>query len=83
MSGLTHSSIGREIDGLARRLAAARAAEDEALVKLAVRQWLRPRLRWLVDYPDLLRLYMRLPHRRVPVLECHPAGSRVVLRGRP
>lgn len=81
MTDMTMQNVADAINDLGRQLAAERAMEDERLAKLAFRRWLRPRLRWLVDYPALLRLYLRLPHRCVPVLEHHPDGRRRIVLG--
>ena len=46
-----------------------RAGRQEAQARAAGEAWLPRGLRWLLDHPRLLRLYVwRLPHRRRPTL---------------
>lgn len=54
---------------LAGREAQLRAAElREREVRQIARQWFPKPLRWLIDHPRLLKLYLRLPHRDRPVM---------------
>lgn len=48
-------SIQRAIDAQSWQ----RAENREQMCRDAYKQWLRPRLRWLVDHPRLMRLYLR------------------------
>lgn len=52
-----------------------RAQDLEALSRLAYLRWLPRPLRWLIDHPRLLALYLRLPHRSVPYRVELPGGA--------
>jgi hypothetical protein len=57
------------------RLAQLAAERHEREVRTCTRGWLPRPLRWLVDHPRLLRLYLRLPHRSRPVSVEQPNGQ--------
>lgn len=68
-------AIQRAIDAESWRL----AENHEQMCRKAYRDWLRPRLRWLVDHPRLLKLYLRLPHKQVPILYVMSASPGTVV----
>lgn len=62
-----------------RAISALRAARAERMLREVLAEWLPKRLGWLPDHPRLLKLYLRLPHRRRPVIEQRGMERRVIL----
>jgi hypothetical protein len=58
-----------------QRLAMIAAERHEREVRTRVERWLPRPLRWLIDHPRALALYLRLPHRWRPVAVQQPNGQ--------